>query len=711
MAFSTLNTFNAMMFRYQNMAPSSSSSLTTTYYNTNSVSNPLITYNGFGTQIVSSLNQGSVGISSDGSVAFHNGTCGSTYGILITYNSFASFYFLSTGAINFSYLVITTDGNTLYGHEYNGTTIYTANISAKPTSSTPIAFTSLYSSSALKGIGITNNAANPVLYLAQTTGIGYLAYPYTNALIPINPPSGGFVGDYGIASISCSYNGSVVVVGTGNNMYISYYNSKFTLMTTGGANPPSGGWWYFNLSDSINNIVTIVANFTSGTTFGGWSGLINLTTQTITWTNVTSLITITLFESPAYNGNPMMTVSQSGKVEMLDYYNNTNYSLDNGITFTNQTNAFALYACAAVMSYNGSTSLVGSQSNGGILVTNTGVIDSSANTLTNYTNFARNSYVNRTYSDFPTLTASNVIYCSCNYTGQYVGFCGGSTGSKYFYSTNYGTTFTAIPNMISTVMTYGNNVVTSGQYFFASGSTMVGLSYSTNYGTTWQLTTEGYTWLNLAINYNGSLVFGYRAANTTIYYSTNYGTSWLVLAALSAGYLNTFWSTSMLCNYDGSTLLVLNSQASSTNNGTIYTYNGSTWSSTIFAIKGTSTTTTGGAIGGNGQYMICTTSTNAVYISKNRGISWTLNALSLYIDGLTISGTGQFMCVVNNNGPDGRTANTDMYLSTNYGVSFFVHPNATLNNLGYTNCCMNYDGSYLYASIQYASVGPLVIIR
>jgi len=465
------------------------------------------------------------------------------------------------------------------------------------------------------------------------------------------------------------------------------------------------------LSDSVNNIVTIVSNFVSGTTFGGWSGLVNLTTQTITWTNVTSTITVTLFGGGAYNGNPQMTVSQSGKVKMLDYYNNTNYNLIGGTTFTKQQNTFAFYSTAAAMSYDGSTSLVGAQSSGGILVTKTGVTDSSANTLTNYTNFAQNSYVYKTFSDFPTNTTTNVVYCSCNYTGQYVGYCGGGDGSEYFYSTNYGTTFTAIPNMISTSWTYGNNVVTSGKYFFASGSTMVGLSYSTNYGTTWQLTTEGYTWLNLAINYNGSLVFGYRAANTTIYYSTNYGTSWSVLAALTATYLNTFWSTSMLCNYDGNTLLVLNSQASSTNNGTIYTYNGSTWSSTIFAINGASITTTGGAISGNGQYMICTTSTNAVYISKNRGISWTLNALSLYISGLTISGTGQFMCVVNNNGPNGKTVNTDMYLSTNYGVSFFVHPNTTLNNLGYTNCCMNYDGSYLYAVIQYNSVGPLVVIQ
>lgn len=690
-----------------------SSGPTTAFYDiSNTINSPLINYNGFGTQFVSSLNIGSIGISSNGNVAFCIGTCTvntiMTFGILITYNRFVSFYFLSTGTINFNYLTITTDGNTLYG--YNGTGIYTANISAKPTSSTPISFTLLYSSSTLRSIAITNNAANPVLYVAQTTGIGYLAYPYTNTLIPINPPSGGF-GGYGIISMCCSYNGSVVVVGTGMDMYVSYYNSNFTLMTTGGAAPPSGGWWYCNLSDSVNNIVTIIANFVSGTTFGGWSGLINLTTQTIAWTNVTSTITVTLFGGGAYNGNPQMTVSQSGKVKMLDYYNNTNYNLIGGTTFTNKINTFALYACAAAMSYDGSTSFVGSQSNGGILVTSTGVTDSSANTLTNYTNFARNSYVNKTYSDFPTNTATNVLYTSCNYTGQYVGYCGGSTGSKYFYSTNYGTTFTAIPNMISTVMTYGNNVVTSGQYFFASGSTMVGLSYSTNYGTTWQLTTEGYNWLNLAINYNGSLVFGYRAANTTIYYSTNYGTSWSVLAALSAGYLNTFWSTSMLCNYDGSTLLVLNSQASSTNNGTIYTYNGSTWSSTIFAINGTSITTTGAAISGNGQYMMCTTSTNAVYISKNRGVSWTLNALSLYIDGLTISGTGQFMCVVNNNGPDGRTVNTDMYLSTNYGVSFFVHPNTTLNNLGYTNCCMNYDGSYLYASVQYALVGPLVVVQ
>lgn len=268
-------------------------------------------------------------------------------------------------------------------------------------------------------------------------------------------------------------------------------------------------------------------------------------------------------------------------------------------------------------------------------------------------NYTVQSYVldfsiNNTFTEFTNAGAPNVIDIACSGDGKYIFVCPWSVGSAQF-STNYGETWTT-PSNISTLIwscsmnldgkyiivsdlfnykistdygqtftspyprplqLYRSALSASGKYIVCGCGSGNGLQVSTDYGSTWtQRETSVWTWNDVAISLNGSVIYG-ASDSGLIKKSTDHGQTWTTIYTDSSSKS----IKSMSCSNDGQYILAAFNSAFQL---LLSTDHGAT-----FNLVGTSASYYKVAIDKNGINMIASVNGFGLHYSSNSGSSWT----------------------------------------------------------------------------------------
>lgn len=202
--------------------------------------------------------------------------------------------------------------------------------------------------------------------------------------------------------------------------------------------------------------------------------------------------------------------------------------------------------------------------------------------------------------------------CSMNSDGKYIII---SDYNNYKISTNYGQTF--IMPSSRPFQLQRSALSASGKYIVCGCGSGQGLQVSNDYGSTWtQRETSVWTWNDVAISLNGSVIYG--ASDSLIKKSTDHGQTWSTIYTNSSS--NSF--KSMCCSNDGQYILVSFSpflpSFPTTNKLLLSTDHGAT-----FNLVGTSASYYNVAMDKNGINMIASTFYAGLYYSTNSGSTWT----------------------------------------------------------------------------------------
>jgi len=376
----------------------------------------------------------------------------------------------------------------------------------------------------------------------------------------------------------------------------------------------------------------------------------------------------TLITGGRYGGVAMSATGQYVFIGGVGGSNNVRVSSNYGVSFVISASTGARNMGRASMSGNGQYILVGEWTGGQpcALSTNYGV-------------------------NFFTTTSSYLgqpLGVNVSYTGQIMVF-------DRYYSTNYGTTWSAFTSL------YGYSAISmsaNGQYllsttsptstgtvqlakfpFPANGQNYIGQYWNKNQGTGLP---SSDTYNCVATSYNGQYVLTV-GGTSNIYLSSNYGNYWSVNTSLNPG--GGVGIIVCYVSYTGKYMLV----AGQTNAYTSSSY-GTNWK-LAFAIVGG---TRGGGISSlplsnEGKYMIITINGNGGWFSSNYGASWR-QIVSAQLNGSAISATGQYIIYGCYSNPWRITMSTDYGI--NFSTSYSPASGSTYNFMGFS---MSETGQYM----------------
>ena len=303
--------------------------------------------------------------------------------------------------------------------------------------------------------------------------------------------------------------------------------------------------------------------------------------------------------------------------------------------------------------------------------------------------YSNNYGVSFTRVDSISGTSYNLQQCAMSASGQYVIITSSVTSSSsIFVSSTYGVTFTQLlGNSFSPAITSGNSgcsISASGQYMFIS-SVSNGGYVSTNYGQTWSQNglTSATTFSNVHMcNSSGQYaVILYTGANGGIYVSNNYGTSYtpIVIGATTnvfRGCMSTDGKYMLLSNYTGSPY------ASITRAPTQYVNN---------SISAVSSYADGSAlVTGNNPNLDYSTFGKSIYQIPN---------ISSKSGAAAMSATGQYQISFG--------YNQASYISTNFGQSWVTIGSPIPTASCITNGAMSASGQYMTIVSGNATIGTI----
>jgi hypothetical protein len=267
----------------------------------------------------------------------------------------------------------------------------------------------------------------------------------------------------------------------------------------------------------------------------------------------------------------------------------------------------------------------------------------------------------------PTIVSgSTFISCVCSSTGQIMYISTQNYG--IYYSNNYGVSFSLLINQ--------PNGISNSNYYVTCDSTGQKLfAVSNGEGATTTTTYIGIA----SVSFAGTATWSYPSdpsLNVQFWVgiaSDSTGTNLVAIAGKALNYYNSYIYTSI-------------------NGGVTWNNYGSTGTNLLWqSITSDST----------GQYLAAAATTSdsiagGIYTSKNYGETWTLTSLTntLQWNFISSDSTGKILLAT--------SFNNDLYLSTNYGVSFELQINAPQNAQWYS-CCIGGNstiGENLYAAIN-----------
>jgi len=288
--------------------------------------------------------------------------------------------------------------------------------------------------------------------------------------------------------------------------------------------------------------------------------------------------------------------------------------------------------------------------------------------------------------------------------GQYM-ISTNSTGTNPFVSSDYGSNWTAKSAVtIANLSGQCTAVSGSGQYmlYATNLASAQGFLLSSNYGASFNLTSYTTTSVNaVSISYTGQFMIASRGNNAAVAMSSNYGTNWSTVLTVSnsPAFGNSCISSNaqyVLCTTSSNAVagnVYLATFPYSISVSTTINLTGRTWTTK----PGTGLPTTGNwnafSMSFNGQYQLVPSRGGYVYISTNYGNNWaTPSTLNLGATwaSSSVSGTGQYMAVNNISGSN--------YISSNYGTTF--------KSLSTGNITISYTGQYMvliYATASFSA--------
>jgi len=255
------------------------------------------------------------------------------------------------------------------------------------------------------------------------------------------------------------------------------------------------------------------------------------------------------------------------------------------------------------------------------------------------------------------------VSLSMSSSGQYIGIIDFTFG--FYLSTNYGVSFNLI-NMPDASTNVGDvNMSSSGKYMFVTtsipkGSTTQTWYYSSNYGTSFTAS-SAFKWTTPRFSFNEKYCLSYDTNANIVYLSSNYGASFspttVSLSVNAFGYQLSSTGQYMVCV--GATTIIVSTDY------------GSTWTTSLdisslqagihFNVRDNQI-----YISSDGNYMIAYAG-NYTFVGKLSAGTYTWNNLLLSNTALRstyMSSSGKYMT-------SNATANsTNLYYSTNYGVTW-----------------------------------------
>lgn len=356
-------------------------------------------------------------------------------------------------------------------------------------------------------------------YIFKQTDDGFIEKVdlVTGALIS----SGEITGIMYNGKFDCSYDGSVIVYSTYDNMIKYDFNSQeYTTMIA--VDSP------INISSNGNVMAVTSNNYVIYSTDSGstWinSGILNYQNSKV---NVSSDGTISLFDSQGHF--VINNVSRKGSITLngdkIESWAEVGQVFDQDLNTTNDV----VFSNITISSwhYYGSSNTVGSWRTG--IESNNYVRQQLIQTVTT------NDYI--TFPEFPVETFGfgfaygNLNSIDCSYDGKFVAaMCGHPSDGYANLSTNYGQDFSIMNIRDGAAYQYKDmNISSNGQYLSAIhyGGIDGRLYHSSNYGSTWttnEYQLDSFTWMGMSDD--GQSFITSTDDNSVFRYSTDGGENW-----------------------------------------------------------------------------------------------------------------------------------------------------------------------------------------
>jgi photosystem II stability/assembly factor-like uncharacterized protein len=240
----------------------------------------------------------------------------------------------------------------------------------------------------------------------------------------------------------------------------------------------------------------------------------------------------------------------------------------------------------------------------------------------------------------------------------------GNAQGQVFYSTNNGSTWTAVTNNLVSHVINVSCLAYDGTHLIAVDADGAGVYISTNKGTSWTAINNGLTdpWINTVIISGTKLYAG--STYGEVFVSSNYGANWSMIGSA-------FCNSRVLSIAAGASNIFASTQA----NGLFRSIIGDTVWTPINSGLPVSTLVTNLAVKGNNLFAAVYGSGGGVFLSTNNGDTWTLPGSAMTSDGaygLTIYPAG--------NG----TSATNIFAGTmdNHGILLSSDTAATWQSVG-----------------------------
>lgn len=317
-------------------------------------------------------------------------------------------------------------------------------------------------------------------------------------------------------------------------------------------------------------------------------------------------------------------------------------------------------------------------------------------------------------------------YQSSNGCTLTISYDGGYTFNYIAYRGQLSYTTTAPGQYFNIVWTAGS-ISYTGQYMILASSGNANVYITSNYGLTWLsisgtlaaaaaistgLPATAQSWSCSALSSNGAVsILGisagalYLSTNSFVTYSTISGTT-SQFTSNGLPITNQNWNK-LECSFDGSVILAsINSGALylTTNTGTSWTAIGGTTNSV--GLPTTATPWSAIAVSGtNGQYMLAAANSGGLYLSTNKGTSWTQLSGTTNSYSLPTVASAWTCCAISQDGLIMAAAinNGYLYYSTNSGTTWtnYVYPHkCATQNFPWNSISMTADGSKAFATLS-----------